>query len=559
MDVIPSRITTSIDVAQQYVHGLAPGSQKERFKALILDIRRGSVDSPLRYLKGVQPGEFACAQDYFTFAQFRGLVGKVPYKITDADRTGNAIASFNAAEARCRRTNKRLKHYLYGNTERMSPSVFLALWRAKCFISKHIGLLTDNAYNKVLDLSRPGPGLSLGTWNRYRTSPVYKYTATDPTCSEAARPVARDFFARNIGIARHYGEWTDGLRFRVPIESADNNRISFVPKDGLTLRSIAVEPNLNMQLQLGLHEYLKNVLGRIGDCDIQDQRRNQLLSKLGSTSTLGFATVDLSSASDTVSYELVRYLLPPDWFLLFDALRSPEYSLNGVRGTFSKFSSMGNGYTFALETLIFRALVEGVMSQVESHGVVAVYGDDIIIPQQGYALLSEVFSFCGFSINHEKSHCFGPFRESCGTDWYEGLNVTPVYLRKEVLTVRDVNRLSNEWKHSYTSHKVRDFLRRKLKACSSLVIGLENEDTGSCVFSSLNDVKETGNIRFSRKYQAYRFRGYQEIGIPDTVAPDWWRYLNSLYGGSHDLTLRGRTRVRLRWLSPGRKVREWYE
>jgi len=88
---------------------------------------------------------------------------------------------------------------------------------------------------------------------------------------------------------------------------------------------------------------------------------------------------------------------------------------------------MGNGFTFELESLIFYALtvatcrIEGIRPDV------TVYGDDIICPPSAVALLTSVFAFCGLTINKSKSYTEGPFRESCGTDYFKGVNVRPYY------------------------------------------------------------------------------------------------------------------------------------
>jgi hypothetical protein len=159
-----------------------------------------------------------------------------------------------------------------------------------------------------------------------------------------------------------------------------------------------------------------------------------------------YATADLSSASDTVSYALVMSLLPMEWFDLLDHFRSESVEFRGELVELEKFSSMGNAFTFELESLIFYSLALAVCDYLDLLGSpvfddkgalnkgfpVVVYGDDIIVPVGAYSLLEKVLTWCGFELNSKKSFCYGYFRESCGADWLFGFDVRPWYLKKEV-------------------------------------------------------------------------------------------------------------------------------
>jgi len=94
---------------------------------------------------------------------------------------------------------------------------------------------------------------------------------------------------------------------------------------------------------------------------------------------------------------------------------------------------MGNAYTFELESILFYSLSIGVCKTLGlTTESVSVYGDDIIVPTTAFDLLSSTLEFCGFSVNSEKSYSVGPFRESCGADWFCGMDVRPFYLRKQI-------------------------------------------------------------------------------------------------------------------------------
>lgn len=206
------------------------------------------------------------------------------------------------------------------------------------------------------------------------------------------------------------------------------SRLTFVPKNAKTDRPICVEPLMNGFMQTGVGSLIKSRLKKSG-CDLTRQARNQRKAWQGSL-TNDIATVDLSSASDTIAYSVVLEMLPYEWFDLLDSLRSPCFTYEGTAYPFEKFSSMGNAYTFELESLIFlavtRAVVESQKGDIRS---VSVYGDDITCPSSCYPLLKTLLGKLGFRVSESKSFIHGPFRESCGKDYFLGNNVRPIYLK----------------------------------------------------------------------------------------------------------------------------------
>jgi hypothetical protein len=59
-----------------------------------------------------------------------------------------------------------------------------------------------------------------------------------------------------------------------------------------------------------------------------------------------------------------------------------------------------------------------------------VYGDDIIVPTEMATSTMVTLETFGLRVNHSKSYCTGFFRESCGGDYYKGVDITPVYCRQ---------------------------------------------------------------------------------------------------------------------------------
>jgi len=210
----------------------------------------------------------------------------------------------------------------------------------------------------------------------------------------------------------------------VPVDVVPG-RLEFVPKNAKTHRSIIVEPNLNGLLQSGIGRHLERRL-RIHGLDIRDQTRNADLARRGSLDG-DLATLDLSSASDLISFELVRELVSDEWWGLLLAARSGTVEHSGTTHRLQKFSSMGNGFTFPLETLIFWAISTSANDPAPAECDVGVYGDDIIVPVEGVDKVIWALQTCGFEVNSSKSYWSGPFRESCGKDFYKGINTRPYY------------------------------------------------------------------------------------------------------------------------------------
>jgi hypothetical protein len=188
---------------------------------------------------------------------------------------------------------------------------------------------------------------------------------------------------------------------------------------------------MNIFLQLGVDGFVRRRLKRWG-VDLDDQSKNQQLARIGSCGGEDpFVTIDLRGASDTVSLAVCEYYLPDEWNSYLLQLRSPCASLDGTTYWLQKMSAMGNGFTFVLESALFTALIYGVMKATSGYfdrDAFAVYGDDLIVRQSIAKRLIELLTMSGFAVNVEKTFLEGPVRESCGTDWFEGKPVRPVFL-----------------------------------------------------------------------------------------------------------------------------------
>jgi hypothetical protein len=224
------------------------------------------------------------------------------------------------------------------------------------------------------------------------------------------------------------------------------NRLSFVPKTSEISRSICTEPNLNMLFQKGIGSFLEKQLKRRFRIDLSYQPElNRRLAQIGSKDGT-FGTIDLSSASDSMSLNLMRACLPEYFFRWLVRVRSPAVIFpDGSSSELHMISSMGNAFTFPLQTMLFAILVVscyrvlGIKPLYGTDGPenFAVFGDDIIVRKDAYHFVAHCLELFGFTVNDAKSFNSGDFRESCGSDFYKGFDIRGVYI-KSLLTSADV-------------------------------------------------------------------------------------------------------------------------
>ena len=375
---------------------------------------------PLHYLN---VGELRNAYAATKFlSKFKGLT-------LDYDLDKVAYTKFSEFEDLCRATNSRFRS-LERDPLYSGDVVYLhhAVIRK---ISKILGEFSAGAF--FLDANW-GPGAST-LIKRKRSSPVNKF--------QCEIGITRDLYSllpiETFEVC--YPRWSQHLKLQGFPHFQVGNKVVTVPKDASTNRVIAIEPGINLWFQKSIGDMLMKKLLWVG-VDLRDQSVNQLLARQGSI-TGDLATVDLRSASDSIALSVVRELLPPKWFSVLDSCRSHFGSLNAEQVRWEKFSSMGNGFTFPLQSLIFYAVSKCCAEFVDSQETVSVYGDDVIIPTSAFGLFSQMMDFYGFRVNMKKTYVSSSFRESCGAHWFEGFDVKPLYLKDKVSSIPAVYRLAN--------------------------------------------------------------------------------------------------------------------
>ncbi len=225
-----------------------------------------------------------------------------------------------------------------------------------------------------------------------------------------------------------------------------------VPKTQKGPRLIAAEPIAHQWAQGSLQRWLEEKVSSSPlalSIDFRNQSYSQELA-LDSSKTGEYATIDLSEASDRLTTRLVEYVFQGHHVLL-DCLHAcrTRYIQIPARLTGSgprtvllkKFSTMGSAVTFPVQTIVFTLLGHfALMVKDEDWDVtmagmrrrakdIRVFGDDIIIRADAYGTLVDILQECLLKVNKDKSFHQGLFREACGMDAFDGVDVTPAYIR----------------------------------------------------------------------------------------------------------------------------------
>jgi hypothetical protein len=216
----------------------------------------------------------------------------------------------------------------------------------------------------------------------------------------------------------------------------------------------------------------------------------------------GFVTIDLSSASDSISTGLCRTLLPPEWFNFLNRVRSPSYRLpkSDVSVAYEKFVTMGNGFCFPLQTLLFSAIIKSIQPDARGGVDFRVYGDDIIVRKEISTAVILLLKRMGFRTNSRKTFVSGPFRESCGSNWYGGEDVTPMTLDWKLDSLENLFKFVNQ--------------ARRNERCSSFF--------SDCAVFSLVLKEIPDQFLFYRPFKGRPETGIDPAGLEFT--PQWRRH-----------------------------------
>jgi len=407
------------------------------------------------------------------------LLRKAPLP-TSFNRRDAAIVAWEQAETQCYQTNEYIDSFVTAagldDPVRVRHANFLSAVKKR--MHRWLGPLPNDLEG----------GFGPGTCVEYELSDptvVDKIWLTPTTTPSAAQLFGWVYDRSLWGRSR----WAN----RLPAPGLSRgNRLTTVPKDGKTDRPISIEPLGNLWLQLGIGRYFKQRLRLVGfaaykphsrelfpgyeysEVDAQRVHR-EFLTRCRRE---GFSTIDLSSASDTIASSLVRECFPGPWFELMDDTRS-KFTLVPSKGKpcwrhLEKFSSMGNGFTFEMESLLFACMLSvafGLTPGVDLH----VFGDDIILPRKDFDRACNLLTTFGFTPNRRKSYRDGPFYESCGGNFHCEVDVTPIRIKGELDDPAQLMAFHNAMKRWGAGRKVlalvRELIPRQLRVAGPEWLG----------------------------------------------------------------------------------------
>lgn len=283
-------------------------------------------------------------------------------------------------------------------------------------------------FHDAYKFSRPrfGPGTFSGNVRDF-----YKY-------KEYVKSYNLDKFKHSSGYFKPYPSApvkTKTIRF-------DTNNVSellFVPKDSRGPRTIVREPLHALRSQLSFFDfitnYLENKTGYRINFKSQDVNKHLALS---SSIDKEFSTLDLKDASDMVDFKIIEHIFretPLVSYFLKNTRTSDCVTPSGHVLKLRKLAGMGSGLTFPLMSfLIYLSIVRCCSTRFRIPYHIAmkkvyVYGDDVIVPTRWFNCALSALKKVKLKVNTEKSFTNSLFRESCGGDYYNGVEVAPVRLK----------------------------------------------------------------------------------------------------------------------------------
>lgn len=192
--------------------------------------------------------------------------------------------------------------------------------------------------------------------------------------------------------------------------------------------------------------------------NIKDQHLSQIAAGYGSVMMV-VDTLDLSNASDSVPWELIKAMFPRKWVILLGATRTKTIAIRDGSGEYAplKFAPMGSAVCFPIQSIVYASVVvfayylhsqgwhpgdvipsrapklaqwfRGHVASLPGGGKYVrpvVYGDDIACDHRATHIVIILLEALGFVINKAKSFTSTQaFRESCGAYFFEGEDVTP--------------------------------------------------------------------------------------------------------------------------------------
>jgi hypothetical protein len=317
----------------------------------------------------------------------------------------------------------------------------------------------------------------------------------------------------------HFGVWLVD-RPATKVGRPKPVKVLAVPKSYKASRIIAMDDVYNLTMGLAIEEIFRKADRAAGchrEINLEDQSINQKLACVGSIDGT-VATLDASHASDLISKSVFIDLFPTKYVQRVMHLLPSRYDIDGMIRDLQMASTSGNTLTFRHETIVYK----GVVAAAEEYFSAIVhdikhyawaYGDDSIVNSEAFDVAVHFFTRLGLIINESKSYATGSFRESCGKDYMDGMDVTSIYYPRFPI----IGSIKGD-RVDLSDGIVRDTYRGKIENSLTMLIDLQKKI-------------------FPYSYDAARFvasivmrAGKVTTSVAGTVCTDMWDYVD---GGIH--------------------------
>lgn len=262
-----------------------------------------------------------------------------------------------------------------------------------------------------------------------------------------------------------------------------------VPKNYKTGRFIAEEESTRQWYLQAIRRRLERCIKENGygaNIPLENQGVNQARAYLGASES-DFCTIDLSSASDSLSYSLFASIFPANIVNAVREYRSSTVCVGDRVYPAHMCATSGSAVCFVIESITFFSIATLASTMFGGSGEVFVYGDDIIVQEPYYETTCDLLTTLGFTVNTDKSfHNPSLYRESCGVEWYDGREMTSVYwprkpITSDVTCVESLIHLHNAtykfWDaHVFLKSEIRKLVGEKFTT-SSLAVVFDHEVT----------------------------------------------------------------------------------
>lgn len=314
------------------------------------------------------------------------------------------------------------------------------------------------------------------------------------------------------------------------------NRLCVVPKDWRRSRVVCVEHAGRVNVQ----QYARTVIESVASHTDLGQRIN-FLDQGHQRSSLrlpGRSSIDLSDASDYVDACVIWRCfrnVPLLRSILFSS-RSTKVLFEGKEYPIRCYATMGNATTFAVMSVFLCALTKACEEYAYHYSgrravTSTVFGDDIICDDWIAGTVLTVLREFGFRVNTAKTFIGRRFKESCGVDLFDDVDVTPLKL-KGLESADQASLVDRVIDYSNRAHKagywrLADYIRRLARTRLPCNFGERS------LFSFSSGFQLSGT-RWDPGYQNFIFPASQARLIQSDSLQNYLYTLNKVCSGRQD-------------------------